>query len=42
MAAVESPPEDEPLTREDVQSEVEIEPTPQRKPAPRKRRARSR
>lgn len=42
IAAVESPPEDEPLTREDAQSEVEIEPTPKRKPAPRKRQARSR
>ena len=42
IAAVESPPEDEPLTREDAQAEVEAEPTPKRRPAPRKRQARSR
>jgi hypothetical protein len=42
IAAVESPPEDEPLTREDAQAEVEAEPTPRRKPAARKRQARSR
>ena len=42
IAAVESPPEDEPITREDAQAEAEAEPTPKRKPAPRKRQARSR
>ena len=42
IAAVESPPEDEPLTREDAQAEVDTEPTPKRRPAPRKRQARSR
>ena len=42
IAAVESPPEDEPLTREDAQAEAEAEPAPKRKPAPRKRQARSR
>ena len=46
ITAVESPPEDEPLTREDTQAEAEAkpegEPTPKRKPAPRKRQARSR
>ena len=42
IAAVESPPEDEPLTREDAQDEVDAEPTPKRRPAPRKRQARSR
>ncbi len=39
-AAVESPAEDEPLTREEPQAEVE--PAPQRKPGARKRQARSR
>lgn len=42
IAAVESPPEDEPLSREEPQAETEAEPTPKRKPAPRKRQARSR
>jgi hypothetical protein len=42
IAAVESPPEDEPITREDAQAEAEAEPTPKRKPAARKRQARSR
>jgi len=44
ITAVESPPEDEPITREDTRAEAEpeVEPTPKRKPAPRKRQARSR
>ena len=42
IAAVESPPEDEPITREDAQAEAEAEPAPKRKPAARKRQARSR
>ena len=40
IVAVESPAEDEPLTRDEQQTEVE--PTPKRKPAARKRQARSR
>ena len=42
IVAVESPPEDEPLTRDEPQGEAEVEPTPKRKPAARKRQARSR
>jgi hypothetical protein len=40
ITAVESPAEDEPLSREEPQAEAEA--TPRRKPAPRKRQARSR
>jgi hypothetical protein len=44
IAAAESPAEDEPLTREDAQTEAEAEPepAPKRKPAAKKRQARSR
>ena len=42
IAAVESPPEDEPLTRDEPQAEADVEPTPKRKPAARKHQARSR